>query len=357
VNGNVATEEGGGAYSAGAGVQAVDSTIDGNSTFVNGAAITAAATIDLTRTTVAGNIAIGGSDSASLAAGTSVSLTQSVVAPASGISCNTPAGGSGGYSRVADSSCGVGASAGDVVSATPPGLGPLQDNGGPTATRQPTSGSALIGAVPAGFASCTGTDQRGVGRPQGGACEIGAVEVPLPFTDVSTGHPFFGEIMWMDANDISTGFDDGTYRPSASVSRQAMSAFMYRLAGEPPFTPGPPTFTDVSAGHPFFAEIEWMAFKGITEGFLPGPSYRPSSPVTRQAMSAFMYRLADEPPFTPGPPTFTDVSAGHPFFLEIEWMAAHGITTGFQPGPTYRPSTNVSRQAMSAFMRRLALVV
>ena len=30
---------------------------------------------------------------------------------------------------------------------------------------------------------------------------------------------------------ISTGFTDGTYRPSASVTRQAMSAFMARLSG------------------------------------------------------------------------------------------------------------------------------
>jgi hypothetical protein len=35
-------------------------------------------------------------------------------------------------------------------------------------------------------------------------------------------------------------------------------------------------------------------------------------------------------------------------------MAAEDISTGYQPGPEYRPSIAVSRQAMSAFMHRLA---
>ena len=71
-----------------------------------------------------------------------------------------------------------------------------------------------------------------------------------------------------------------------------MSAFMYRLAGEPLFSPpGSPTFPDVGTGHLFFAEIEWMADEGISTGYLDG-TYRPSVAVSRQAMSAFMFRLA-----------------------------------------------------------------
>ncbi|MGQ0501927.1 MAG: choice-of-anchor Q domain-containing protein, partial [Panacagrimonas sp.] len=54
-------------------------------------------------------------------------------------------------------------------------LGPLQDNGGPTQTYALLAGSA---AIDAGIASaCTGTDQRGVIRPQGPACDIGAFEL------------------------------------------------------------------------------------------------------------------------------------------------------------------------------------
>jgi hypothetical protein len=37
----------------------------------------------------------------------------------------------------------------------------------------------------------------------------------------------------MAAEQISEGYEDGTYRPSLPVSRQAMSAFMHRLADGP----------------------------------------------------------------------------------------------------------------------------
>ncbi len=59
-----------------------------------------------------------------------------------------------------------------AVSGADPLLGPLQDNGGPTSTMLPAAGSPALNAGVA----CPATDQRGVARPQGGGCDIGAVE-------------------------------------------------------------------------------------------------------------------------------------------------------------------------------------
>ena len=62
-----------------------------------------------------------------------------------------------------------------------PLLGPLANNGGPTQTHLPKAGSPVLDQVPT--TDCTtldgtalSTDQRGVSRPQGLACDIGAVE-------------------------------------------------------------------------------------------------------------------------------------------------------------------------------------
>jgi len=55
-------------------------------------------------------------------------------------------------------------------------IGPLQNNQGPTKTHALVAGSPAIDAVPLGDPGCTGTDQRGVPRPQGGGCDIGAFE-------------------------------------------------------------------------------------------------------------------------------------------------------------------------------------
>ena len=55
-----------------------------------------------------------------------------------------------------------------------PRLGALANNGGPTRTHALESGSPAIDAASA--AGCTATDQRGVSRPQGEACDIGSYE-------------------------------------------------------------------------------------------------------------------------------------------------------------------------------------
>jgi hypothetical protein len=64
-----------------------------------------------------------------------------------------------------------------------PLLGTLADNGGPTKTIALGPGSAAIDQLPVGT-NCPTTDQRGIARPQGPACDIGAFELepaaPVP---------------------------------------------------------------------------------------------------------------------------------------------------------------------------------
>jgi hypothetical protein len=166
-------------------------------------------------------------------------------------------------------------------------------------------------------------------------------------------NPFYDDIEWMARNGITTGYAGGVFKPLAVVTRQAMAAFMYRLADEPTFAPpAEPSFSDVPTSSPFYADVEWLSAQGISTGY-EDRTFRPFGHVTRGAMSAFMYRLAGSPAFEPPiTPTFTDVSPDFRFFPEIEWMDAEQITTGYSNG-TFRPGVGVSRQAMSAFMHRL----
>lgn len=80
-------------------------------------------------------------------------------------------------SLVEDGSCNIAAGTGGNLVADPL-LGPLADNGGATQTLLPAAASPLVDAVAcdaiAGFDNAT--DQRDVARPQGAACDIGAVE-------------------------------------------------------------------------------------------------------------------------------------------------------------------------------------
>lgn len=79
-----------------------------------------------------------------------------------------------GYNLSSDASCTLNAT-GDFTN-TNPLLGPFQDNGGSTYTLMPTVSSPATNG--GSNAYCPADDQRGITRPIGGTCDIGASESP-----------------------------------------------------------------------------------------------------------------------------------------------------------------------------------
>lgn len=124
-----------------------------------------------------GALAVEG-DAANVAAYTFTSRNSVITQPHGAVNCtsfDSPAT-DGGYNFSDDASCGLTAATSNVKTPNDPMLGALADNGGPTQTLLPLAGSPLIDAIPP--ASCgSNVDQRGVTRPQGPGCDIGAVEV------------------------------------------------------------------------------------------------------------------------------------------------------------------------------------
>ena len=67
----------------------------------------------------------------------------------------------------------------------------------------------------------------------GPASAPSAAVTPTFYPDVPIGAPFFADINWMAFEGITTGFGDGTFRPAGPVPRDAMAAFLYRVKGSP----------------------------------------------------------------------------------------------------------------------------
>jgi predicted outer membrane repeat protein len=120
---------------------------------------------------VSGNTA--GYGGGGIYSGGNATLTNTIVSDNGVDNCGGSVSSSG-YNLTDDDSCGFTAP-GDLVVADAM-LGPLADNGGPTETHALLAGSP---AIDAGSPDCPppATDQRGVARPQGAACDIGAFEL------------------------------------------------------------------------------------------------------------------------------------------------------------------------------------
>jgi hypothetical protein len=172
----------------------------------------------------------------------------------------------------------------------------------------------------------------------------------ISFSDVDGTHPFFAEITWAAELGVALGYPDGTFRPTEPLTRQAVAAYLHRFAGEPAGPFPDPGFSDVPATHPFYDEIAWLVSIGLAEGF-PDGTFRPGAPLSRQEVAALLHRAFGAPAGPFPDPGFSDVPATHLFYDEIAWLASTGISAGYPDG-TFRPSTTISRQEMMAIFYR-----
>ena len=176
VSGNTAGGRGGGVFSFDPELVVRDSTIVANNAAAGSGVFAEGFGLSMSFVTVNANSSSGGGAQIDLGGGTLSSFASVLAGAVGGPNCVAVVPRSNGHNyEQATESCGL-RGAGDVVAGAAAELGALADNGGPTQTEAPGATSPLIDAISAEVAGCSGADQRGVTRPQGGACDIGAVE-------------------------------------------------------------------------------------------------------------------------------------------------------------------------------------
>lgn len=221
----------------------------------------------MSSSTLSGNSASGDGGAIYISSGTLTLKGTLLAGQTSGGNCSG-AGTSLGYNLSDDSTCSFLTQAGDQNDSATAGLSSsgLGNNGGPSQTIALLSTSSAVDAIPPG--ACTdalgnpvATDQRGVTRPQGAGCDIGAFEL-VPF--VSPSNLIF-----------------------ANVKLGQMKGQVETLTntGETEIAIGAISFTDVS-GNP--ADFGFHRSRGAQ--LPPGHSctiavrYRPSKAATESAM-------------------------------------------------------------------------
>jgi len=195
ISDNFASSQAGGLFQATGFALVNNSTFAGNWCSASSGGCTAGAIynqvarVRIANSTLAANVSPVGGNITSMWGTTTV--RNSILAKRAGANCyfsSTRAIGSEGHNLSDDSSCSPVFTAASDRHDTPAGLSldGLQDNGGPTRTIQLLASSPALDAVP--LEACTDagaaltTDQRGVTRPQGAGCDIGAFErVPSPY--------------------------------------------------------------------------------------------------------------------------------------------------------------------------------
>lgn len=140
-----------------------------------------------------------------------------------------------------------------------------------------------------------------------------------------------------------SGYPDGTVRADSSITREEIAAILYRIINktyEEPFESTGTVFKDVSNERWSVLSIEYLAKKGVIEGY-PDGAFRPEENLTRAEFAALIRRLVGIKATDEENP-FPDVAPDFWAYEDIVSLCQAGYVEGYEDG-TFRPERPVTR--------------
>lgn len=118
------------------------------------------------------------------------------------------------------------------------------------------------------------------------ALKLDGTQRDTKFTDVPKSNINSGYIQSAVEAGIINGYNDGTFKPNAQVTRGHMVAFIARAFDLPA---GNKTFKDVPANHTAYEAVKQLAAANITTGYSDG-TFKPEGSLTCAHIVAFVSR-------------------------------------------------------------------
>ena len=149
------------------------------------------------------------------------------------------------------------------------------------------------------------------------------------------------------------GYEDGTVMPQKQITRAEVATIFYRLLKEDvrdENTTDVSDFSDVKSSDWYGTTVATLAEMNILKGYEDG-TFRPNAPITRAEFAAIATRFFEETGATYEPGTFTDVTGDEWFAGAIMDAVNLGLIGGYEDG-TVRPNNNITRAEACAIVNR-----
>lgn len=145
------------------------------------------------------------------------------------------------------------------------------------------------------------------------------------FTDVVADSYYEDAVIWAVNNGVTSGTTTTTFEPSATCTRGQVVTFLWRAMGEPTPSITENPFSDVSETSVFYTAILWAVGEGITTGYSDG-TFRPTDTCTTGQVLTFLYRAVGEPDtsYESG----YAVGASSAFVSAINWADESSLLSG-----------------------------
>ncbi|MFC5604311.1 S-layer homology domain-containing protein [Sporosarcina koreensis] len=170
------------------------------------------------------------------------------------------------------------------------------------------------------------------------------------FKDVN-GHWAQKEIEFLKDNGWINGYNDGTFKPNATLTRAETAKIISNFLGLT-VTPQPVYFTDVPKTFWGHHAITLVAQHKLMNG-TSRERFSPNTNLTRAQMAQIFYNAGFyTQPVNTGTTSFRDVQEAHWAYAAIETIKLEGIMTGYGNG-RFGPSDSITRAQMAAIIYRL----
>lgn len=173
------------------------------------------------------------------------------------------------------------------------------------------------------------------------------VPASAQFKDVLHGNPYHTMLERLAKDNIITGYEDGSFKPNATISRAHVAAIIERAFDLQPIRPAA-TFEDVPTTYPYYTPIQTLYRAGIIDG--NDGKFYPREPLTRGQLAKILtnvFALTQQPTTA-----FDDVPANHQYNIFVGALVATNATTGYEDG-LFHPNKHVTRQHFAVFFYRL----
>ncbi len=173
------------------------------------------------------------------------------------------------------------------------------------------------------------------------------------FSDIKPTDWFISAVQYVCDKGMMNGMGTDVFTPQASASRAMLVTILHRLEGEP--AADGTAFSDVPGNGYYAGAVAWASANHIVNGFEDN-SFRPDNSITREQLAVILYRYATQKGLDTTASVdlsgFVDLDLVSDYALPaLSWANATGLITGTDWGGLYPGGPATRAEAAAILMR------
>ena len=165
------------------------------------------------------------------------------------------------------------------------------------------------------------------------------------FSDVDADAWYAEAVMYCREHNLMAGIGSNQFAPESSLTRAQFATVLYRIEGTPTVS-GTDTFTDTPDGSWYSDAVLWVSQQGLITGY-GGGLFGPNDPVSREQMTAILWRYAGSPSAEGAADYNDEATIASYAAAAVDWASINNIVAPLSTG-VFAPKSNATRAHVAA---------